>query len=315
MTWSIERAIGFVATPLRAVGYIVSELIPAQALRCVLDRDYADAMYHAAAKHDGAEQLNEREAEEEVAEPRMYPWGDSIPWPPSADLDDAPMASASCSQCGQPYSASACGPSHAVIAAERGEVDVQQVINEAVRGLADMADYQVPKPHEPALTPDELVAVRQLIEPLTGPTPLSEALARTESNEVGVEPEFNAAERTVLRGLMRVYAALPVGFHQRHTKPPAASAEAAGSPEAVSSPPREPASGHLTINWLTPAICEVLAEHHPTVAKYFNPDGTERIICRHNGVYGDYPDRQGWRDHVAPLIAAHILKALAAQPK
>lgn len=58
-----------IRSALRAVGYVVSELIPAQAIRCCLDRDYADAMYTAAAKHDGAEQLNEFEAEQDVLEP------------------------------------------------------------------------------------------------------------------------------------------------------------------------------------------------------------------------------------------------------
>jgi hypothetical protein len=40
------------------------------------------------------EALVEKEAEEECGEPKQYPWGDSIPWPPEADLDDDRFRSA-----------------------------------------------------------------------------------------------------------------------------------------------------------------------------------------------------------------------------
>lgn len=52
---------------LRALGWVVSELIPSQAVACALSRDYDRAV---GVVHDQAEALAEAEAEEEVWEPQ-----------------------------------------------------------------------------------------------------------------------------------------------------------------------------------------------------------------------------------------------------
>lgn len=52
-----------VRAALRGVGWVVSELVPWQGLRCLMGHDFDYPL-------DGAEQLAERESEEEVSEPR-----------------------------------------------------------------------------------------------------------------------------------------------------------------------------------------------------------------------------------------------------
>lgn len=69
MSWSIERAlVGLTATVAVAVDTLL-DLIPAQAIRCALDRDYSCTVTRAAAEYDAAEQLAEREEEIEAWEP------------------------------------------------------------------------------------------------------------------------------------------------------------------------------------------------------------------------------------------------------
>jgi hypothetical protein len=60
-----------VRAALRSLGWLISEVVPAQAVRCALDRDYNHAVNQAATEFDDAELLAEREAEQEVSEPRI----------------------------------------------------------------------------------------------------------------------------------------------------------------------------------------------------------------------------------------------------
>lgn len=99
---------------------------------------------------------------------------------------------------------------------------------------------------------------------------------------------------------------------------PAISVPAAASPrpaaacgEAVSATPTAPASPHSPdlASWLVPAVLTVLAEHAPA---WHEND----VYCRH--LIGDpleyVGDVYGWREHVTPLIAAHIAQALPDFP-
>lgn len=61
--------------------------------------------------------------------------------------------------------------------------------------------------------------------------------------------------------------------------------------------------------WAKPIIAEVLADHHPTTSTHSrNPDQSRRVLCNHEDdtVKADFPDEQGWREHVAHVIAARI---------
>jgi hypothetical protein len=89
--------------------------------------------------------------------------------------------------------------------------------------------------------------------------------------------------------------------------PPAETA-----PAGVSDGPEAPAppAGLSWIDWATPAICDVLAVHHPV--------RHADILCS-DGAFGcgdgPWPDRQAWREHVAALIAQRLeTAALALDP-
>jgi hypothetical protein len=57
-----------IRSAFRALGWIVSEIVPGQAVRVALDRDYSRAVTRAAAAHDAVEGLNEFEAENDGLE-------------------------------------------------------------------------------------------------------------------------------------------------------------------------------------------------------------------------------------------------------
>jgi hypothetical protein len=84
-----------------------------------------------------------------------------------------------------------------------------------------------------------------------------------------------------------------------------ASSAAGASGEAVSAhSPAAPASPPLTfVDWAIPAILTVLDAHHYRLSG-------ERCDCGFDD--GDGLDPYDWRQHVAPLIAAHVEKALLA---
>lgn len=59
------------------------------------------------------------------------------------------------------------------------------------------------------------------------------------------------------------------------------------------------------LGWAVPAILTELWAHEPRPARGAGNGG--RIICRHDDApWSDFPDYQGWCDHVAPKIAARI---------
>lgn len=306
-----------IRSALRAVGYIVSELIPAQAIRCCLDRDYSDAMYQAGVAHDGAEQRAEYEAEEEVAEPAVD-------------------YSTICSQCGQPYSASACGPTHAVIAAERGtgainDGEPQRVTlsgREYERYLDGALNAPVDQPTSPPWLHD---LIEQTIN-FAVDCGLPEGLVRDFINHPGRLPIDDLLDRHLTDDAAGVQSSAVVSRN-----------EPADGPEAVSSilPARtEPASGHSgdvaawfnsaislasdmegalvaaradVVDYVTPAIAEVLSEHHPLELA----DRIRATVhCRSadGRIHDEFADRAAWREHVAPILAAHIVTSLTAQP-
>lgn len=94
------------------------------------------------------------------------------------------------------------------------------------------------------------------------------------------------------------------------------TAAAGDSDEAVSVPipPGSPASSRPDwIDWATPAICEVLAEHVPE-----RRAATPTLMCRSTSagkgtVY--LPDWQAWREHCAPLIAERLHAAMESAPR
>lgn len=70
----------------------------------------------------------------------------------------------------------------------------------------------------------------------------------------------------------------------------------------------EPDNPREWLQWAVPAIQEVLADHPPTTSTHSrNPDRSLRVRCLHEeDVDCDFPDEQGWRDHVSLLVAKRI---------
>ncbi len=58
-------------------------------------------------------------------------------------------------------------------------------------------------------------------------------------------------------------------------------------------------------------INDVLADHMPSTSTHRrNPDQSRRVLCQHEGpeMNHDFPDEQGWRDHVSGIIARALMK-------
>ena len=68
-------------------------------------------------------------------------------------------------------------------------------------------------------------------------------------------------------------------------------------------------SGDITpdlATWLEPAVMTILASHMPHSTDWGG------FFCEdfEGFTHGDFGDEQDWREHVAPLITAHIVKAI-----
>jgi len=244
-----------------------------------------------------AEKLADREAEEEVVEPSAEP--DSCP-------ADCPKRGWHETPNGRYYT------HHSVTLAgsPKGDGPVQfEVTDEARERIGEVHDFvpaSFPKdppsgpgyvlvsgdsgwewapPPEPALTDDELVAVRQLIE------------ERFPLNSVDPQP------------------LCPRGYPVAEchgpdcTDTPAVERTAAGATDgqAVHLPPQATACPSPNfVDWLEPAICTVLHTHFPELSSL-----SGRLDCSPGTE--DCPmwdDEQAWLEHVSPLIAQRIELAL-----
>lgn len=78
----------------------------------------------------------------------------------------------------------------------------------------------------------------------------------------------------------------------------------------------EPPVAALEFNleaWMV-LIEDVLADHHPTTSSHSrNKDQSLRVICHHDppAPAGNFPDAQGWRDHVITIIKRRLQTAAA----
>lgn len=271
---------------VRAAYHIAADLLPYQAIRCCLDRDYSNAMYQAGVAHDGAEERAEWEAEEEVAEPAF---------------DYRTI----CSQCGQPYSASACGPTHAIIAAERGT----GAINDGEPQQVTLSGREYERYLDGALN-----------EPVDVPDP-DEAADIEAAHDEGYDRGRQDAERIasgMSPNVFNPYRDLPAASaggsevecldcETNGVNCLAHKSSAVGSAQGPADGPPglthsvESPGGHLNwVDWAVLAIQEVLAEHMP----FETPGRDDFCMCE---LYID--DSQGWREHVAPLIAEHLQQA------
>ena len=106
---------------------------------------------------------------------------------------------------------------------------------------------------------------------------------------------------------------LPYTFTDSAVPPPAdgPGGVAAGSPPIP--PPGPPTT---FVNWAVPAIATILDEHKPGVR-----DFSAGVYCSeecgwgrgNGGLSYPYKDWQDWYEHVSPLIAAHLEKALTTE--
>lgn len=83
--------------------------------------------------------------------------------------------------------------------------------------------------------------------------------------------------------------------------PPAASV----TPAPVDgTPPASPGAGLSFVDYMTPAICDVLATHRFSLVNHSSIGQEDHCSC------GERPrDGLDWREHVAPLIAERIERA------
>jgi hypothetical protein len=257
-------------------------------------------------ERDGADELAEREAEEEVGEPGIYD---------DPDLDEMVMA-----ECRR---------------ARRNRNVARRVAEDP--GCVFPADDDIPNPTEPSLSDDELVAVRQLIEerfPLQAAEPLAEwewdVLGVTKRPcaccaEMAYNPDGFCQKCSRCAQCMRHLTesgAVEVGQKRwcpecYQSSPVASATSDSGGEVASVIPPDVPSSPRPPWSDLAdamvehkpaakaeepdvyPVICGVLAKH-----QLFHQGGSEYVCC----APGDRPhvrvwSQDEWRAHVAPLIA------------
>jgi hypothetical protein len=277
-TWSIADAID----DAKAITKYVASL----ALTPVLELVYPPLGHDDDRPVDGAEGLAEREAEEEVHEPLdMHPdavYGREYVRQARERERGKPSGRYSVHiEDGQPYQFGRdikVGEQHCAICGELLSAGFHTCPVLAAQRSAD----DTPNPTEPGLTDDELVAVRGLIQ----------------------ERYFDAAEAVMERVVVPEVKAARWERRIRNGSPQSvpASSAAGASPSGVDSFPPNPPEGPLSfVNWAVPAILTVLEDHYIE-----RPTG----LCRCGDC--DTFDLAGWREHVAPLIAAHVEKALLA---
>ena len=71
--------------------------------------------------------------------------------------------------------------------------------------------------------------------------------------------------------------------------------------------PKDPDRDQLA--WIVLLIEDVLADHHPVTSSHSrNKDQSLRVICHHDSPLppGNFPDAQGWRDHVITIIRRRL---------
>lgn len=76
-------------------------------------------------------------------------------------------------------------------------------------------------------------------------------------------------------------------------------------PSGLTHSPESPAGSNFT-DWAVPAICEVLAEHHPVWRRFDTRYECTDLTTNATSVCSYHADERDWRNHVAPLIAKRL---------
>lgn len=233
----------------------------------------------------GAQQLAEREAEEEVAEPRLN--DGYTPYDPQWKMsvaDPEPRCTCPCINCSN--------QAHWMCHGEGVEIDTVQ-----------------PNEYEPALTDDELVAVRQLIEerfplqvvPESSPVVTDDPQAMSGETECGVTPP--APSSVSPHSQTRCDCCeQPTHFAAMMTGDGGESWVCKSCADALQACHPSPLS---FADWATPAMRTVLYSHTPK-----HCDCGALHCGDDDNTHGVFEDIDAWHEHVAPILAERLERAL-----
>lgn len=320
----------------RVAAAIASEFLPVQAFRCVFDRDFERRARVAGAQADAAEGLAEREAQVEVGAPDTLLRKCASPTCGCQDDDryrprDELAGSVKCpiggtcpSECDrtEPGCVNIWGPaSDHTEALRRNDPRYCGPCDEYHELPSDegpaVASVQVTV-HNPALEMhnefDELCAYAAddaVADAVCGVCrPVRDLIEQMIEERFGPQERVSGGHDGPASGETLRAQLAKCQVSTRPTLPNAAVPEtAAAGPSADDGwTPDSPAEGQPNwVDWASPAICEVLAEHQML-------DDDERYICRSPGElsHASLYAQDEWREHVAPLIAEHLQKAARA---
>jgi hypothetical protein len=289
---------------------------------CIVCDEDGDALWVNPA--DGAEQLNAREEEEEVSEP-MSNWLNGAGWRdlmttadraaepakpqmPPEEIDEWPQGADDERQYTEPAISTATGDELL------GEMRLREpaLDDEARERIGEVDDFvtdikvgRLMAYPEPGLTDDELVAVRGLIQERYEGT---YGESRSAIHHVVAHSKNFAGAAASLADGACVNDSSVRDDKQREPHPGLAPV-APPDGQAAPTPPAAACPSPSLVDWLEPAIREVLANHTFGTGMYGQTwcaklDGS---ICEGNW---DFEERDAWQEHVAPLIAERIERAL-----